>query len=202
VNAGDPTGLVTNAEMNSWMASTPVTYWTPSGGYTSSFSAYSGAFSASRSAPTPVSGGGSGSSSSETKRTVSSPSQQTDPRGSCYAIQMPVPTGASLRNNIRATQIFLAANDALSTLGWWGGHVISDWNYKSPPEGAKYGPFGNFNMGATGAVFLALQDILHMNTFFGGASNGRNPFDNGPEVKDCSEFFIAAGYNYYQQGSF
>jgi len=62
VNAGDPTGMVTNAEMNSWMANVPVTYWTPSGGYTSSFSAYSAAFSASRSAPTPVpmpGGGGS-----------------------------------------------------------------------------------------------------------------------------------------------
>jgi len=60
VNGGDPTGLstVTNAMMDSWMANVPVTYWTPSGGYTSSFSAYSGAFQASRSAPTPVSGGG------------------------------------------------------------------------------------------------------------------------------------------------
>ncbi|GEM_PF-3338472 len=58
VNAGDPTGLVTNAEMNSWMANVPVTYWTPSGGYTSSFSAYSAAFNASRSAPVPVPDGG------------------------------------------------------------------------------------------------------------------------------------------------
>jgi len=54
VNAGDPTGMVTNAEMDSWMARTPVTYVTPQGQYTSSFSAYSTSFNASRSAPTPV----------------------------------------------------------------------------------------------------------------------------------------------------
>jgi len=67
VNGGDPTGMVTNAEMNSWMANVPVTYWTPSSGYTSSFSSYSAAFNARSSAPVPVPDGGSGGGSVPTR---------------------------------------------------------------------------------------------------------------------------------------
>ena len=131
-----------------------------------------------KSAPPPA------SLSSATEGVVFSSCAQMDDR--------PYPA-ASVDANIRTSLQMRETYGERVKITWWPWKILLDWNYSSRNE--IYGPFGNFNMGATGAaVGWGLGDILTTNSYLSFPTYYRG------EERDCSNHFMnrpgkSGGYN-------
>jgi RHS repeat-associated protein len=86
-------------------------------------------------------------------QTPQTPAAQQAPKKNCPPVP-PHPKGADVDANIRATPATNAADPTGNgAKAWWVNQVKTNgvWDYKT--QGIQYDDFGNFNYGATGAVF-------------------------------------------------